>query len=113
MVDPEQTPEPVEVPPAFDIEAARARYRRMMRGRPMRTLGVLTILVILVSWMFGIAAAFAPDVERLPGHDITVNRAACISCHVRQIEQAPPMNHPSAPTCGFCHMQGLPAAAVP
>jgi hypothetical protein len=85
----------------------------MMRGRPMRALGVFTILVVLVSWAFGVAAAFAPDVERLPRHDITVTRDACINCHVRQIEQSPPMSHPSAPTCGFCHMQGLPAAGIP
>jgi hypothetical protein len=32
---------------------------------------------------------------------------------VRQIEQAPPMPHPAAPTCGFCHMQGLPATSIP
>ncbi len=112
MSAPEPPHEAVDQPPAFDVEAARARYRRMMRGRPMRALGVFTILVILVSWAFGVAAAVAPDVEQLPGHDITVQRPACISCHVRQIEPGtPPMNHPAAPTCGFCHMQGLPAAA--
>ncbi len=105
MADPELPPDP----PAFDIEAARARYRRTMRGRPMRALGIFTILMILVSLAFGVAAAFAPDVERLPGHDITVTREACINCHVRQIEPAPPMSHPSAPTCGFCHLQGLPS----
>jgi hypothetical protein len=109
--DPSHDPE--ASPPAFDIEAARARYRRTMRGRPMRALGVFTILVILLSWAFGIAAAYAPDVDRLPGHDVTVQRAACLNCHVRQIEPAPPMNHPSAPSCGFCHMQGLPANRVP
>jgi hypothetical protein len=80
----------------------------MMRSRPMKTLGVFTILVILISWAFGVAAALGPDVVDLPGHDITVRREACISCHVRAIEDAPPMNHPSAPTCGFCHLQGLP-----
>jgi len=80
----------------------------MMRGRPMKALGVFTILVILISWAFGIAAAVAPDVERLAGHDITVGRDACINCHARQIDAAPAMNHPAAPTCGFCHLQGLP-----
>jgi nitrate reductase cytochrome c-type subunit len=79
----------------------------------MRALGVLTIVVILVSWAFGIAAAIGPDVENLPGHDITVRREACLSCHMRQIEQAPPMNHPATPTCGFCHLQGLPPAGAP
>ena len=101
----------MDEPPAFDIEAARARYRRMMRSRPMRALGIFTILVILVSWAFGVAAAVAPDVEGLPGHDLTVQRPACINCHVRQIEPGtPPMNHPAVPTCGLCHMLGLPAA---
>ena len=79
-----------------------------MRGRPMRALVVFTLAVILLSWAFGVAAAIAPDVERLPGHDIGVARERCIACHVRQIEGAPPMNHPSAPSCGFCHRQGLP-----
>ena|GEM_PF-2043623 len=101
------TPEP-DPRPAFDKEAARARYRRTMRSRPMKALGIFTILVILVSWAFGIAAAVAPDVERLPGHDITVGRDACISCHAQPIDNAPAMNHPSTPTCGFCHLQGLP-----
>ena len=96
-------------PPTFDIKAARARYRRTMRGRPMRALGIFTIVVILLSWAFGVAAAYGPDVERLPGHDLTVARDGCITCHVRQVEAAPPMNHPSAPTCGYCHLQGLPA----
>ncbi len=75
----------------------------------MKALGIFTILVILVSWAFGIAAAVAPDVERLSGHDITVGRDACISCHAQPIDAAPAMNHPPAPTCGFCHLQGLPA----
>jgi hypothetical protein len=105
---------PPDAPPAFDIEAARARYRRQMRSRPMRALGVFTVLVVLVSWTLAIAAAYAPDVERLPGHDVTVTRAACVNCHTRQIDnanagaQAPPMNHPATPTCGFCHVQGPP-----
>lgn len=101
---------PPESRPPFDIEAARARYRRQMRSRPMKALGVFTIVVILLSWAFGIAAAVGPDVERLPGHDITVPRNTCLGCHVRPINAAPPMNHPSAPTCGFCHLQGPPPA---
>ena len=100
--------EPPGAPPPFDTEAARARYRRTMRGRPMRVLLALLIVIILLSWTFAIAAAFAPDIERLPGHDITVRRDACLQRHAGQIEAAPRMNHPSAPTCGFCHMQGLP-----
>ena len=101
---------PPEPTPAFDIEAARARYRRMMRGRSMRALGVVTIVVFILSWAFAIAAAYAPDVDRLPGHDISVTRDRCIACHVRAIDGAPPMPHPVTPTCGFCHVQGMPQA---
>jgi hypothetical protein len=99
---------PPEQPPAFDIEAARARYRRMMRGRSMRALGVVTVVVLIFSWAFAIAAAYAPDVDHLPGHDITVTRDRCFACHARAIDGAPPMPHPATPTCGFCHVQGLP-----
>jgi hypothetical protein len=101
--DPRDRPPDDAVP--FDIEAARARYRRQMRGRPMRILGLFTVAIILLSWAFAAAAAFAPDVERLPDHDITVSRNACLSCHAEPAGTAPPMNHPSTPTCGFCHLQ--------
>lgn len=94
--------------PAWDIEAARARYRRQMRGRPMRFLGLFTVVVILLSWAFAVAAAYGPDVDRLPGHDITVRRDACIGCHARASADIPAMSHPSAPSCGFCHLQGAP-----
>lgn len=106
-----------DAPPAFDIEAARARYRRQMRSRPMRALGVFTVLIVLLSWGLAVAAAYAPDVERLPGHDVTVTRAACVACHTRHIDNAngaprvPPMNHPATPTCGFCHVQGPPVTS--
>lgn len=102
-----------DAPPPFDVEAARARYRRMMRGRPMRALGLFTIVVVLLSWTYGVAAVFAPDVERLPGHDWTVGRDACLACHREPAGEAPPMNHLSAPSCGFCHLQGPPAAVTP
>ncbi|HEX6293073.1 MAG TPA: hypothetical protein VFZ66_28075 [Herpetosiphonaceae bacterium] len=97
-------------PPQFDIEAARARYRKLMRSWPMRTMYLLLALVILFAWAWGIAAAIGPDVENLPGHDITVPTESCIACHTTaaSAENAPPMNHPAAPTCGFCHLQGLP-----
>lgn len=94
--------------PKWDIEAARARYRRQMRGRPMRLLGVFTVVVILLSWAFAVAAAYGPDVTELPGHDITVRPETCIGCHARQSTEAPPMPHPAAPSCGFCHLQAVP-----
>ena len=92
------------------LEVARVDYLARFDGgyQGMRVLLALLIVIILLSWTFAIAAAFAPDVERLPGHDIRVRRDACLQCHAQQIGAAPPMNHPSAPTCGFCHMQGLP-----
>ncbi len=97
--------------PAWDIEAARARYRRQMRSRPMRFLGLFTVVIILLSWAFAVGAAYGPDVDRLPGHDITVRREACIGCHARASADVPAMSHPSAPTCGFCHLQGVPQGA--
>jgi hypothetical protein len=69
--DPE-TDESPPAEPAWDREAARARYRRLMRSWPMRLTYVLVALVILFSWAWGIAAALGPDVETLPGHDITL-----------------------------------------
>lgn len=111
----EPTPdEPIESePPAWDREAARARYRKLMRSWPMRLSYLLLALTILFAWGWGIAAAVAPDVENLPGHDITVPTAQCIDCHTTAAaaNNAPPMNHPSAPSCGFCHRQSLPPAA--
>jgi hypothetical protein len=106
--------EPIEpAPPAFDREAARARYRKLMRSWPMRLTYLLLALTILFAWGWGIAAAVAPDVELLPGHDITVPTAQCIDCHTAGAvaNGAPPMSHPSAPSCGFCHRQGPPPAA--
>lgn len=107
---------PIEdAPPAWDREAARARYRKLMRSWPMRLIYLLLALTILFAWGWGIAAAVAPDVEQLPGHDITVPTQQCIDCHTSAAAAsgAPPMNHPAAPTCGFCHRQGLPAARRP
>lgn len=97
-------------PKPFDREAARARYRKLMRSRPMRLTYLLLALTILFAWAWGVAAAIAPDVERIPGHDITVPTQECITCHTTQASAtgAPPMNHPRAPSCGFCHLQGLP-----
>ena len=37
--------------------------------------------------------------------------AACKDCHTQRINQAPAFNHAYAPTCGFCHVQGLPSVA--
>ena len=107
------TPDDPDAPPAWDREAARARYRKLMRSWPMRLTYVLLVLTILFAWGWGIAAAIGPDVETLPGHDITVPTARCIACHTDATTGAPPMNHPAAPTCGFCHRQGLPAARQP
>lgn len=104
------TPPDPEAQPAWDREAARARYRKLMRSWPMRLMYLLLALTILFAWGWGIAAAVAPSVERLPGHDITVPTQACVTCHTTQaaVNNAPIMNHPTAPTCGFCHRQGLP-----
>src|SRR3712207_5505511 len=106
---PSTQPTPDE-PPQFDIEAARVRYRRLMRSWPMRMMYIILILVILFSWAFALAAAFAPDIQALPGHDVSVPVQKCFACHTEgaSANNAPPMNHPSAPTCGFCHRQGLP-----
>ena len=98
-------PEP-GTPAPFDVEAARARYRRMMRGWPMRVMSLLTLLAILLSWVFAAAAAYAPDVDQLSGHGLSVPRAACIACHSAAGSAGPAMNHPAPPTCGFCHLQG-------
>ncbi len=106
---PEQT-EPA-APPAWDKEEARARYRKTMRGPFMRGVGVLTVVVILLAWAWGGAAAFAPNVENLPNHDFTVLPKQCIACHTAHLpgSAAPPMPHWSAPSCGFCHRQSFPA----
>ena len=95
-------------PPVFDKAAARARYRKLMRSWPMRLMYILTAVTILAAWGLGIGSAFAPDVEKLPGHDITVSAAQCKSCHNNGLNSAPVYNHSYAPTCGFCHRQGLP-----
>jgi hypothetical protein len=97
--------------PAFDKEAARRRYRATMRGPFMRTMYVLLGLVLLVSWGFGIAAAIASDVERLPGHDLAVPPQRCVACHAQPADAAPPMPHVAFPSCGFCHRQGALAPA--
>lgn len=106
--------EPSEQPPAWDREAARARYRKLMRSWPMRLTYLLLVLTILFAWGWGIAAAVAPDVETLPGHDITVPTQQCIDCHTGATTATiPSMTHPAAPSCGFCHRQGLPEARQP
>lgn len=125
MSDPKDPTPPPDVPnldpedtvPAFDRVAARARYRALMRGPFMRGVGILTVAVILLAWAFGAASAFAPNVQNLPNHDITVPVSACVSCHNRALpvrpNNAPPMNHWNAPSCGFCHRQGLPVPSGP
>jgi hypothetical protein len=94
--------------PAFDKEAARQRYRATMRGPRMRALYALLALVILVSWGFGVAAVLATDVERLPGHDLSVPPRRCLACHTEQLGGAPAIPHVAFPTCGFCHRQSPP-----
>jgi hypothetical protein len=95
-------------PPPFDKQAARQRYRATMRSPQMRLLYALLALVILASWGFGIAAAFATDVERLPGHDLGVAPRQCLACHAQRLDGAPAMPHIAFPTCGFCHRQSPP-----
>lgn len=107
MTDPD-TETPAEGPPPFDKAAARARYRALMRSAPMRLMFAVTALVILTTWALGIAAAYAPEVKALPGHDISVPVAACKDCHNQGLPTAPPFNHSYAPSCGFCHQQGPP-----
>lgn len=115
MSDTPPSQPPADEPPAWDREAARARYRKLMRSWPMRLTYLLLALTILFAWGWGIAAAVAPDVERLAGHDFTVPTEACITCHTTEAPAngAPPMNHVAAPSCGFCHRQGLPEEAAP
>jgi hypothetical protein len=96
-------------PPVFDKEAARRRYRATMRGPFMRSMYLLLALIILAAWGFGIAAAFAKDVERLPNHEITVPPSRCIVCHTQRTDNAPAIPHLTLPSCGFCHRQGPPA----
>jgi hypothetical protein len=105
-------------PPPGDRDAARARYRALMRGRFMRSMYVLLGLVLLVSWGLGVASVLAPDVERLPGHDFSVPPARCVACHAPTsgappAAGTPPMAHVALPTCGFCHRQGPPVARDP
>ncbi|MFN8504910.1 hypothetical protein [Kouleothrix sp.] len=95
-------------PPAFDKEAARRRYRATMRGPFMRRMNIALVLIILVAWGFGVAAALARDVEALPGHDVTVQPSRCVACHAAGTNNAPPMPHLAFPSCGFCHRQGPP-----
>lgn len=103
--DPSQTgPAPPERP-AFDKEAARQRYRATMRGPFMRTMNLLLILILLISWGFGIAAVFGKDVERLPDHGVNVPPSRCVVCHTQAGSAAPPMPHVAFPSCGFCHRQ--------
>jgi hypothetical protein len=94
--------------PTFDRAAARARYHALMRGRFMRSMYVLLGVVVLVSWGLGIASVFARDVENLPGHDLSVAPARCVTCHTSPAAGAPPMPHIAFPTCGFCHRQSPP-----
>ena len=103
MIDP-------KAPLPFDREAARARYKKFMRSWPMRLMYLVLVLTIAFAWGWAAAPAFASSVETLPGHDITVPTQACVSCHTdgAVANDAPPMNHPAAPSCGFCHRQGPP-----
>ncbi len=111
MEDEPHSPAQAEAPdrPVFDKEAARRRYRATMRGPFMRSMYVLLGLVLLVSWGFGIAAAIGSDVERLPGHDLTVPPQQCVVCHTQRLDNAPAVPHIAFPSCGFCHRQGAPA----
>jgi len=104
----DQTQPGEQAPPTFDKQAARARYRATMRSPLMRWLYALLALVILASWGIGIAAAIAPDVERLPGHDLSVTPRRCIACHAQPADGAPAMPHMAFPSCGFCHRQLAP-----
>lgn len=110
MSDLNPTPPAPDQPPAWDREAARARYRKLMRSWPMRLMYLLLALVILFSWAWGVAAAIAPSVEGLPGHEVTVPTQSCVTCHTTAAaaNNAPLMNHPVAPSCGFCHRQSPP-----
>jgi hypothetical protein len=101
-------PNPEAGPPAFDKAAARARYRKLMRSTTMRLKYAITVLVILTTWGLGIAAAYAPDVKQLAGHDLSVPVAACKSCHNAGLSTVPTFNHSYAPSCGFCHRQDAP-----
>ncbi|MBM7843183.1 hypothetical protein [Herpetosiphon giganteus] len=106
---PEMLPdEQPDAAPVFDKEAARARYRAMMRSWPMRLMFAMTGLVIVATWVFAFGAAYGPDVKELPGHDVTVAVAECKTCHNAGLPTAPSFNHSFAPTCGFCHVQGMP-----
>ena len=109
-MDDETQPDEAEAPepPAFDKDAARRRYRATMRSPLMRVLYILLALVILLSWGLGVAAAIAKDVERLPGHDLTIPPHQCVACHTQRIDNAPAMPHMAFPSCGFCHRQGSP-----
>jgi hypothetical protein len=95
--------------PPFDKQAARQRYRATMRGPYMRSLYVLLAIVLLAAWGLGVASVLAPDVERLPGHDLTVPPRQCVVCHTQRVDDAPAIPHPAFPTCGFCHRQSPPA----
>ena len=95
-------------PPAFDKEAARRRYRAMMRGPFMRSMYVLLALVILAAWGLGIGAALARDVEHRPNHDLSVPPSRCVACHTQPATRAPQMPHIAFPSCGFCHRQSPP-----
>jgi hypothetical protein len=104
-VPPGSPPEASPPAPAFDKEAARRRYRATMRGPFMRSMNLLLILILLVSWGLGIAAVFAKDVEHLPNHTLDVQPSRCVVCHTERIDQAPAMPHVAFPSCGFCHRQ--------
>ncbi len=110
MSQPELPEDPAaeEAAPTFDKEAARARYRALMRSWPMRLMFIVTGLVLVMTWVLAFGSAYAPNVEKLPGHDITVGVAECKGCHNSGLNSAPRYNHAYAPTCGFCHRQGLP-----
>jgi hypothetical protein len=101
-------PRQSEGPAPFDKEAARARYRKLMRGPFMRAVFALLLITILLSWGLGIAAVYAKSVEQLPGHDLTVAPKTCVACHRSGAANIPPLPHPAAPSCGFCHRQSLP-----
>ncbi len=107
--------QPEELPPetaTFDKEAARARYRALMRSWPMRLMFFTTGLVIVLTWVLAVGAAYGPDVKTLPGHDMSVPIAACKDCHNKGVAVAPKFNHSFAPTCGFCHVQAFPTVPL-
>lgn len=73
----------------------------MMR-RALLLVGLFSLLFLLISWGVIAYSVFAPPISSVPDHPRAGSASQCLACHAGG-NNAPPLPHPTFPTCGFCH----------